>query len=370
MPFSQTLQQYGFFLNNDAIQLNLFPQVRSIDPKLKNVLQEKLFCGQSGVTISKISEPTVGTFKKSVTYPLLHKPSFYVLLWIMIHFSVTRRGMQILCSYYGTQHARIHYMHFMGLYVAVLTNTMAHLFVEALMIVMEKKTRMTKTGMKRVIKKKWTHLYRMVFGEMFLKTLTEYGRYPDASKQPRVKEAIDGKHGLESILASRAGKSDDSGTKAIGGIDGMTQVIFYYWPMLMHDTERLLKAIEEKANDPSYMVTFLHYMGDTRDFAVLKKRKQIKRIEDQICLFVPEYLDLPMQFPKYIDGTNSLSEFLSENVAHNGVDQGKEQESGMEVNSKEMDADVNVSITASTATPVKVKKKNRNLLRASLVKTS
>ena len=77
-----------------------------------------------------------------------------------------------------------------------------------------------------------------------------------------------------------------------------------------------------------------------------------------------------MQFSKYIDGTNLLSGFFSENVAKNGFDQGKEQESRMEVNSKEVDADVNVSITASTATPVKVKKKNRNLLRASLVKTS
>ena len=255
------------------------------------------------------------------------------------------------------QHSRIHDLNFLGIYVAVPANTMAVVFVDALMTIFEKHNVAKKRTMDRVIKKKWIHLYRMVFGEMFLKTLTKYGRYPDASHQPIVARAIAGKHGREQVLKNAGGKDDEGDCKSLFAIDGMTQVAFYYWPLLMADSERLNKALEEKFQNVAYRSTFFHYLADTKHFGSKRRKKPVERIEDQICLYVPGYLDLYEEFQKYVDGDKKLSDFISEETAKKGFSDAPVNTSKETSGENEVNADVNVSITASQPTPNKPARK-------------
>ena len=121
-------------------------------------------------------------------------------------------------------------MIFLAVYVCIPVNNMAHTMTDCIFEVAKEKNDIIPQYIRvGKLQSKLLHLYRLVFGEMYLTILSKYGRYPEYEDQPIVDKAINGYFGYQEKL-KLSSTPDTLSKKAVLGIDGITQFVLYYWP--------------------------------------------------------------------------------------------------------------------------------------------
>ena len=185
-------------------------------------------------------------------------------MWLTVHFGTFIHGISLLRLFFASTVPGIHDLRFIGIFVAIPCNTMARILVDVICEVLKENHGFTKKSLEGDVKKKMNMSIRCSFAEMYLKVLLKFGRYPDATKQPLVNYFIDGLFGTRNSHRSRTQATEEKIAEC--GIDGMTQVVLYFWPMLFSDRAALKNKLDEMFPSEMYLVGFLSAFPEMRQY--------------------------------------------------------------------------------------------------------
>ena len=105
-------------------------------------------------------------------------------------------------------------------------------------------------------------MFRTLYGKMYQKVLMEYGRYPNAKKQPLVQKMINSEFGYTGTTQTKRNRNHKLKStmvkQAVYGIDGMTQVVLYFWPLLFLDEATIDDEIRNVLRPDLNFLAFMH----------------------------------------------------------------------------------------------------------------
>ena len=148
--------------------------------------------------------------------------------------------------------------------------------------------------------------------EMYLNVLIQYGRNPDASKQPLVEYFINGAFGVN----SSTNRKDSEELVLEVGIDGLTQVVLYFWPLLYADKASLQEAVIALFRSDQYFVGFMSQFPEFKKMIPVKFAKM--KISTK-CTGIPKDWDVFERFPDILSGRLKLLSFINEEWTVTGV---------------------------------------------------
>ena len=159
--------------------------------------------GLPGLSYSKLNTPTPAMLDRGKNLNYLHNIEFLYMVWIMAHFGVTQEGQKTLRLFYSSTMNNIFDTTFLAIYVAIPVNVITQATINSLTRVLHEDCDIPKGRFDKGVKKKWKQMFRTLYGEMYLKVLMEYGRYPNAKKQPLVQKMINSEFGYTGTTQTR-----------------------------------------------------------------------------------------------------------------------------------------------------------------------
>ena len=229
------------FIADKAIRMNLL-QKSDLNEVGWGSDKKKISCGRGGMTHSHLGAPTTECLDKSRTLEFLPRPEFYMIIWLVSHFATHQKGLRTLRKYFSSTFDGIYDNRFLTVYVGIPVNAIVEQLLESLTVVLMRSHGMKKSHfIKGEGRKKLRVLYKSYFGEMYLKVLWKYGRYPEHNDQPIVDKTIAGPFGKH----TGEHQVDRDGKKSVSAIDGITQVVLYFWPKLFFQKQEIESRLEQ-----------------------------------------------------------------------------------------------------------------------------
>ena len=308
----KSLEYMKDFISDRAIRMNLLQKSDLNEVGWAND-KKKISCGRGGMTHSILGLPTMDALDKSRTLEFLRRPEFYMIIWLVSHFGTHQKGVRTLRKYFSSTFDGIYDNRFLTVFVGIPVNAIVEQVLESLSVVLIRMYDMKKSHFtKGDARKKLRVLYKSYFGEMYLKVLWKYGRYPEYKDQAIVDKMMAGPFGRQAI-----GKDvHQDGKKSVCAIDGITQVVLYFWPKLFFDTQHLESKLEEVLDEPRYCKTFLSYLPEFDDKVDFDNDLNI--FEGNECFCIPDCFNVFKMFPSILDGSFSLDCFISDSMVSNG----------------------------------------------------
>ena len=275
--------------------------------------------GLPGLSYSKLNTPTPAMLDRGKNLNYLHNIEFLYMVWIMAHFGVTQEGQKTLRLFYSSTMNNIFDTTFLAIYVAIPVNVITQATINSLTRVLHKDRDIPKGRFDKGVKKKWKQMFRTLYGEMYLKVLMEYGRYPNAKKQPLVQKMINSEFGYTGTTQTRRNRNHRMKStmvkQAVYGIDGMTQVVLYFWPLLFLDEETIDDEIRNLLRSDLNFLVFMHLCKESKEL-IPESLEGINAYGK--CFGIPKNLDVLEKFPDIISGKLDLESFIPETMATTG----------------------------------------------------
>ena len=241
------------------------------------------------------------------------------MVWIMAHFGVTQDGQKTLRLFYSSTMNNIFDTTFLAIYVAIPVNVITQATINSLTRVLHEDCDIPKGRFDKGVKKKWKQMFRTLYGEMYLKVLMEYGRYPNAKKQPLVQKMINSEFGYTGTTQTRRNRNHRMKStmvkQAVYGIDGMTQVVLYFWPLLFLDEATIDDEIRNLLRPDLNFLAFMHLCKESKEL-IPEPLEGINAYGK--CFGIPKNLDVLEKFPDIISGKLDLESFIPETMATTG----------------------------------------------------
>ena len=285
----------------------------------ENMFEEELkkkFCHEHhwAFVCGIVKTPTMHEQRKANAYECIAHPKLSMIVWFMKLFGTSQRGQEMLQLFYGSNLTRIHDMEFLCVFVATPVNHIANRLQQTVSDLLEKKYN-AGTGNICRLKKKLHLLYRIMFGEMYLHILKEYGRNPTFESQPLVDVAKNGKFGVAAQTSKSSKRSEDSfSSRSMLALDGITQIVFFYWPQVLGSDEFLKEKVDALLQNDHYYNRFQQHMPDFQP-----KEGGTGEFRHQNCFCVPAEFDLQLNFVSILSGKYQLSSLISPKIAANGI---------------------------------------------------
>ena len=103
--------------------------------------------------------------------------------------------------------------------------------------------------------------------------------------------------------------------RAIYGIDGMTQVVLYFWPLLFLDEESIDGEIRVLLCSDLNFIAFMHLCPESKEL-IPESHTNINAHGK--CYGIPKNLNVLTQFPDIISGKLNLESFIPESMTTTG----------------------------------------------------